>query len=97
LVQDDERLKEERRKAKANRAKYTGVGAEQGRYGGFGSDVSSGKSLLEWLFRVALRGLNKENLGRSGGFRDSDDQNESYSDQASSTRRRSDPKSEAPK
>lgn len=49
LLQDLDRIRQERRKAKANRAKYTGVGSEGGsfgtggsRYGGFGNDEYGG-------------------------------------------------------
>lgn len=38
LLNDSERIREERAKAKANRDKYIGVSAEETRYGGFGSN-----------------------------------------------------------
>jgi epsin len=50
LLGDVERIRTERRKAKANKTKYTGVGSDGmafssgsgGRYGGFGSESMSG-------------------------------------------------------
>ncbi|KAJ2919212.1 hypothetical protein MD484_g1273, partial [Candolleomyces efflorescens] len=50
LLSDVEKIRSERRKAKANKNKYTGVGSDGGgfgggsRYGGFGSDSLSGGS-----------------------------------------------------
>ncbi|KAJ3216003.1 Crossover junction endonuclease mus81 [Dinochytrium kinnereticum] len=52
LLGDNDKIKDERRKAKENRAKYTGVSSSGfsnssgggGRYGGFGSDFQSGSS-----------------------------------------------------
>jgi epsin len=41
LINDPERMRDERQKAAQNKNKYTGVAAESARYGGFGSTSSS--------------------------------------------------------
>lgn len=65
LLNDTERIKDERKKAKANKDKYTGVSSDMGagsRYGGFGSDAYGGGSSYG-APRSAQSG---------GGFRDDD-------------------------
>lgn len=44
LINDPDRLKDEREKARVNKNKYTGVAAEEVKYGGFGSDSYRGSS-----------------------------------------------------
>ncbi|KAF8442821.1 hypothetical protein L210DRAFT_3502784 [Boletus edulis BED1] len=74
LLTDVETIRIERRKAKANRGKYTGTGNDTmsftsgGRYGGFGNDSLGGGGY--YGDRLSGRGDDYYSGGSSGGFRD---------------------------
>ncbi|KAI0365307.1 ENTH-domain-containing protein [Pilatotrama ljubarskyi] len=80
LLGDVEKIRAERRKAKANRNKYTGVGNDamsfgsSGRYGGFGSDslgYGGGGSYSGGSGSRDYDSYDNGGSGFSGGFRDS--------------------------
>ncbi|KAJ3413507.1 Epsin-3, clathrin recruitment and traffic between the Golgi and endosome [Chytridiales sp. JEL 0842] len=62
LLNDTEKIKEERQKARENKAKYKGVSSTEARYGGFGGSSYSGSS--------GGGGSSSSYSNNSGGFRD---------------------------
>jgi len=81
LLQDVEKIRTERRKAKANRSKYTGTGNDgtslgsSGRYGGFGSESASPGGAGYGGYGNDSAGYNGSSYdrdlgGSSSGFRD---------------------------
>ncbi|TFY73954.1 hypothetical protein EWM64_g10058, partial [Hericium alpestre] len=82
LLSDVEKIRQERRKAKANRSKYIGTGSDGmsfssagARYGGFGSDSLGSSSFGTYGgggYGERASGMDREynNSGGSGGFRD---------------------------
>ncbi|OJA14360.1 hypothetical protein AZE42_04960 [Rhizopogon vesiculosus] len=78
LLSDVDNIRVERRKAKANRHKYTGTGNEpmsfssgSGRFGGFGSDSFGGGSGSGGGGYYGDRMSGRDDYGNSSGFRDS--------------------------
>ncbi|KAF8495706.1 hypothetical protein F5888DRAFT_1709405 [Russula emetica] len=73
LLADVDKIRQERKKAKANRSKYVGTGndgfssSSGGRYGGFGSDSYSGGG---GDYGTNASGYDQDYSGRSSGFRD---------------------------
>lgn len=78
LLMDVEKIRTERRKAKTNKSKYTGIGNDGfgGGYGGFGNDDMGGSSSNYSSNDFYASGGGSGS--RSGGFRDSGPRREEY-------------------